>query len=124
MDGMEKILQIDSVYTDFAFDFVDHSILTDKLHNQNGICNAMLNWFASYLSNRMQTVVINGYELERCIASSGVPQDSHLGSALFLLFINDIGQQIRHCRYSLFADAMKISRKIETNAEVELMQAD
>ena len=72
-----------------AFDTVDHSILLDKLHcyGIRGIANQ---WFFSYLSNRQQSVVYNGYESELNVINCGVPQGSILGPLPFLLYINDL----------------------------------
>lgn len=118
--------QVDAVYTDFssAFDKVHHSILLDKLRTQYGICASLLSWFRSYLANREQSVVVNGYESSPYIASSGVPQGSHLGPILFILFINDITQCIRNCNCSLFADDMKLSRVIVSADDQLLLQED
>ena len=38
---------------------MDHKILLDRL-NLYGVCQASLNWFASYLTNRAQKTFIDG----------------------------------------------------------------
>jgi hypothetical protein len=126
MKGVDSKHQIDAIYTDFAsaFDRVDHHLLIKKLHSQYGVCGRVLNWLASYLKNREQTVSIQGYESNEYTALSGVPQGSHLGPILFLLFVNDIVDSIHHCQCSLFADDMKISRRIDSIEDSYLMQSD
>ena len=42
-----------------AFDTIDHTILLQRLH-ELGIRDAALDWFKSYLSQRRQSVLING----------------------------------------------------------------
>ena len=72
-----------------AFDRVWHKGLILKLENY-GIIGNLLLWFKDYLSNRHQKVFINGvYSSEKPI-SAGFPQGSVLGLLLFLIYINDI----------------------------------
>ena len=93
------------IFLDFqkAFDTVDHSILLDKLHcyGIRGIANQ---WFFSYLSNRQQSVVYNGYESELKVINCGVPQGSTLGPLLFLLIINDLTNVSSFFMPIIFAD--------------------
>ena len=69
-----------------AFDTVDHTILLSKLDHY-GVRGAALDWFKSYLTDRMQKVSINGHLSYSCKMSSGVPQGSVLGPLLFLPYI-------------------------------------
>ena len=86
-----------------AFDTVDHQILLAKL-NHYGICGVSNDWFKSYLSNRNQYVLINGYESGLAAINCGIPQGSVLGPLLFLLYRNDLNQAIKFCKVHHFAD--------------------
>lgn len=55
--------------------------------------------------------------------SSGVPQGSHLGPTLFLLFINDISDTIGDdIMISLYADDAKLSKIIKSDEDVDRLQ--
>lgn len=56
--------------------------------------------------------------------SSRVPQGSHLGTLLFITYINDIAKHINRCNYELYVDDLKIYRKIKTDAGATLIQSD
>ena len=90
-----------------AFDTVNHNILLKKLHHYGfrGIINK---WFQSYLSDRRQKVVINGFESENRLMPNGVPQGSVLGPILFLIYINDLHKCIQHSETYHFADDTNI----------------
>ena len=98
--------QIDAILLDFskAFDKVDHQQLLLKLH-QYGIQNSLFAWLKTFLSDRTQTVVVDGQESLAKPVISGVPQGTVLGPLLFLVYINDISKNLSSkTKIRLFAD--------------------
>ena len=85
-----------------AFDKVWHDGLIFKL-KQNGISGSILKLFESYLSHRKQRVVLNGATANYADIKSGVPQGSVLGPLLFLIYINDLEENVKS-QIRFFAD--------------------
>lgn len=123
--NMDSRVQVDSIYTDFrkAFDKVDHSLLLEKL-SYNGIRGDLLRWFSSYVRNRTQRVVINGFQSDTVRVTSGVPQGSILGPLLFILFINDVNTCFRNSKLLLYADDLKVFRPVTNIQDCRLLQED
>lgn len=106
-----------------AFDRVWHAGLLCKLEAV-GISGSLLAWFSSYLSNRRQRVTLPGVYSNWNHIKAGVPQGSILGPLLFLLYINDIVNDIgSHIR--LFADDTSLYIVVENpNEAAELLNVD
>ena len=94
----------DEIIMDFAKAFVKvpHRRLLYKLDHY-GIRGSTHKWISSWLSERSQKVVLDGQASDPVPVLSGVPQGSVLGPVLFLIFINDLPDNIRSS-VRLFAD--------------------
>ena len=103
-ESFEKYEETRAIFLDIskAFDKVWHEGIIFKL-KCNGISGNLLNFFENYLKNRYQRVVLNGKESNWKILNSGVPQGSVLGPLLFLVYIDDLTDNISS-DMRLFAD--------------------
>lgn len=124
-DAIDCGKQIDVIYTDFskAFDRVPHHLLLSKL-SAYGITGTLYNWLKSYLENRLFFVVVNGFQSGTYEASSGVPQGSHIGPILFIVFVNDIPHCLKFSECYMYADDLKFTRIIESSDDTTLLQRD
>lgn len=73
-----------------AFDTIDHTILIERLQNRYGLNGSVLDWFKSFIVNRLQSVAIKGTRSSKITVNYGVQQGSVLGPMLFSLFIAPI----------------------------------
>ena len=86
-----------------AFDTVDHAILLKKLSDY-GVQGQTASWFKSYLKDRQQFCVVNGFSSAKSRIVCGVPQGSLLGPLLFLIYINDLPNCLDYSIGRSFAD--------------------
>lgn len=117
--------QLDVIYTDFskAFDQVNHVVLLRKLERM-GIHSSLLAWISSYLSSRLQCVKISNCTSSSFIVTSGVPQGSHIGPLLFILFINDLVHILNYSECLIYADDVKLFTRISCVNDMLHFQRD
>ena len=120
-------LEVRGVFLDIskAFDKVWHDGLLLKIKSF-GITGKLLKLMQSFLSNRFQRVVLNGQYSDWKNISAGVPQGSILGPLLFLIYINDLPNELQSdvklfaddtCLFSVIKD--KIDSANELNSDLE-----
>ena len=116
--------QTDLIIMDFdkAFDKVPHRRLLHKLEYY-GIRGSTHKWINSWLSGRTQQVVLDGQASDPVPVLSGLPQGSGLGPVLFLIFINDLSDNIRSS-VRLFADDCVLYRNIHSLQDCLTLQED
>ena len=85
-----------------AFDRVWHASLLHKL-KAYGISGQIFGLISSFLGNRRLQVVLDGKSSQEYPVNAGVPQGSILGPTLFLLYLNDLPDNII-CDIAIYAD--------------------
>ena len=103
---------MDVIYLDFqkAFNKVPHQRLLLKL-KAHGLGNDIINWIVEWLTHRRQRVIVGGEISNWNSVLSGVPQRSVLGPILFLIYINDLEDDISS-KILKSADDTKVFRKV------------
>ena len=129
LHNIDKGLLTGMVFLDLskAFDTLDHEHLLQKL-SRFGFTSSSVQWFNAYLSNRTQSIVVDGILSETQPVVRGVPQGSILGPLLFIMYINDLPAIAKHCSIQLYADdtllyfGSKCVDTIETKLSEDLEQ--
>ncbi|XP_011675592.2 uncharacterized protein LOC105443737 [Strongylocentrotus purpuratus] len=121
---LQQRSQADIIFLDFkkAFDRVPHLLLSTKLQYY-GISGDSLQWIMSLLTDRQQAVVVDGSKSTWRDVTSGVPQGSVIGPTLFLLYINDIQDNIQSTM-RLFADDSTLYREIRCPEDHQILKDD
>ena len=116
--------QTNLILLDFSkeFDKVNHIKLLHKLH-QHGARGTTVSWIKAFLTGRSQTVVLEGESSSEIPVNSGVPQGSVLGLLLFLLYINDLSENI-HPQVRPFADDTASYITINSHSDSDTLQQD
>jgi len=100
-----------------AFDTLDHTILLKRLEVTFGVRGTVLQWFSSYVSDRYQSVNIDGNTSAPSLLLFGVPQGSVLGPVLFTLYSQPLSDILsdHNCDYHKYADDTKLSKSFPPN---------
>ena len=99
-----------------AFDRVWHAGLLHKLKSY-GISGHIFGLIFSFLSNRRLRVVLDGKSSQEYPVNAGVPQGSILGPTLFLLYINDLPDDVI-CNIAIYADDTTLYSKCDQASDL------
>ena len=99
-----------------AFDMVWHAGLLHKLKSY-GISGQIFGLISSFLSNRQLRVVLDGKFSQEYPVNAGVPQGSILGHKLFLLYINDLRDDVV-CDIAIYADDTLLYSKCDQTSDL------
>ncbi|XP_037029672.1 uncharacterized protein LOC119069658 [Bradysia coprophila] len=123
-DAFDQNAQLDTFNVDIskAFDKVAAMKLIRKMA-MFPISNSLLLWFISYLTSRVQYVLIGKDRSKTFIVLSGVGQGSILGVFLFLMFFNDSDVRMTGIFCLNFADDKKIASIIKSEKDALNLQA-
>ena len=105
-----------------AFNKVPHRRLLHKL-DYYGIRRSTHKWISSWLLGRSQRIVLDGQAAGPLPVLSGVPQGWVLGPISFLIFINDLPDNIKSS-VCLFADDCVLYRNIYSLQDCLILQED
>ena len=122
--ALEEGFGMDVLYLDYqkAFDTVPHCRLIKKL-KWYGIDESLSKWIMNFVSQRQMRVRVGEESSSWSSIDSGVPQGSVLGPLLFVLYVNEISCLVKS-KIKMFADDTKLWRKIKSEEDKIILQAD
>jgi len=122
-DAFERNAQLDVFNVDIrkAFDKVNTSKVIRKMA-QFPLSNSFLIWFVSYLSSRVQYVILGRDKSRTFVVLSGVGQGTILGAITFIMFFNDSDVIMPDIYCLNFADDKKIAAIIKSTHDANNLQ--
>jgi hypothetical protein len=119
-DGLNGGDKVSAVFIDLrkAFDLVDHQVLL-SVCNLSGIRGTALELLKNYLTGRTQFVRVNGTASSKRKINKGVIQGGVLGSLLFLVAINAIGNLQLNGKIVLYADDAVLMHRHKNDDKIE-----
>ena len=105
-----------------AFDKVPHHRLIQKLERY-GIIGPVNTWIETFLKDRKQRVACEGIYSDWALVISGVPQGSVIAPILFLIYINDLPNNLKST-IRLFVDDTIIYMTISNGTDATALQQD
>lgn len=101
-----------------AFDTINKDLLKHKLYSM-GIRGSILDWIMSYMEGRSLRVKLGDDMSKVQDLVLGVPQGSVLGPLLFMLYINNLPEQITSGHLTMFADDFTVTIASDTLEELQ-----
>ena len=106
-----------------AFNKVDFNIVLNKFKSL-GISGKIHAWLTSFLTNRLQSVTVDGVLSDPKPVVSGVPHGSILRPLVFLVLIGDIDEDVIHLIVKSFAYDMRATENINSFDDIKKLQED
>ena len=106
-----------------AFDMVRHDLLMEKLRDA-GFRREPAHMVSCVSLCRRQCVTVLGATLRDLPVTSGVPQGSILGPALFFLYVNNLPDFILNSKVAMFADDTKVYKAVMSENDGASLQQD
>ena len=99
-----------------VFNRVWHAVLLHKFKS-SGISGQIFDLISSFLGNRWLQVALDGKSSQEYPVNAGVPQGSILGPTLFLLYINDLPDDVI-CNIAIYADDTTLYSKCDQASDL------
>ena len=108
-----------------AFDTIDQPILVHRLHTDFGFTDSVLQWFSSYLTDRIHYVSLSNHCSAFAPVHSGVPHGSVLGPMLSTMYIKPLSAIIESHSiiHHSFADDLQLQMSAPPDRISELLHS-